>query len=49
MVVLVVAALADPEPFSKVALLIGSAAAIAFFILIGRKSDIPSGTTTASV
>jgi hypothetical protein len=42
-VALVVAALADPEPFSKVALIIGSAAAIAFFILIGRRNAVPPG------
>jgi hypothetical protein len=48
LVVLVIAALADPEPFSKVAALIGAAAAIAFFILIGRRDAVPGGGTTAS-
>lgn len=38
---LVIAALADPEPVSKVALIVGSAAAIAIFIAIGRGSDAP--------
>lgn len=42
-VVLVIAAIADPEPFSKVALIIGMAAALLFFIAIGRQSDIPPG------
>jgi len=37
MVTLIVAALADPEPFSKVALLIGSAAAAALLIALGRR------------
>jgi hypothetical protein len=32
----IIAALADPEPFSKVALIIGAAAAVLFFIAIGR-------------
>lgn len=47
LIVLIIAALADPEPFSKVVLLIGAAAAVLFFIAIGRSSDIPS-TATAS-
>jgi hypothetical protein len=41
LVVLVIAALADPEPFTKVALLIGAAAAVALFIFIGRRDDVP--------
>jgi hypothetical protein len=48
LIVLVIAALADPEPFSKVAALIGAAAAIAFFALIGRSDAVPGGATTAS-
>ena len=47
-VVLVVAALADPEPFSKVALIIGSAAAIVFFALIGRGGAAPPGTIAST-
>lgn len=42
-VVLVIAALADPEPFSKLALIIGSAAAIALLILLGRPDEAPDG------
>lgn len=41
LVVLVVAALADPEPFSKVALIVGTAAAVMILIAIGRKDDVP--------
>jgi hypothetical protein len=48
-VTLVVAALVDPEPFSKVALLIGVAAATAFFVLIGRRDSVPSGATASAV
>jgi hypothetical protein len=40
---LVIAALADPEPFSKVALLLGSAAAIALFVLLGRRNETRGG------
>jgi len=47
LIVLIIAALADPEPFTKVALIIGAAAAVIFFIAIGRGSDVPS-TATAS-
>jgi hypothetical protein len=43
MVGLVIAALADPEPFSKVTLLVGSAAAIALFALFGRRNGTPGG------
>ncbi|MEO5658412.1 MAG: DUF4157 domain-containing protein [Polaromonas sp.] len=42
-VVLVIAAIADPEPFSKIALIIGVAAALVVFIAIGRQSDVPPG------
>jgi Domain of unknown function (DUF4157) len=50
LVVLIIAALADPEPFSKVVLLVGTAAAILIFMVIGRQSDVPSGgTQTASI
>lgn len=50
LVVLIIAALADPEPFSKVALLIGTAAAVVFFMLMGQESDIPpAATSTARV
>lgn len=42
-VVLVIAAIADPEPFSKVALIIGLAAAVVVFVAIGRQSDVPPG------
>jgi Domain of unknown function (DUF4157) len=48
LVVLVIAAIADPEPFSKVAMLIGAAAAIAFFILIGHRDAVPGEGTIAS-
>jgi hypothetical protein len=41
MVVLVIAALADPEPFTKVALLIGAAAAVVVFAALGRYSSAP--------
>ena len=41
-VVLVIAAIADPEPFSKVAAIIGAVAAIAFFALIGLGDEAPS-------
>lgn len=41
LVVLIVAALADPEPFSKVALLVGTAAAVLIFIAIGRAREAP--------
>jgi hypothetical protein len=41
LIVVIIAALADPEPFTKVALIIGAAAATAFFIFIGRQSDVP--------
>lgn len=47
LVVLVIAALLDPEPFSKVALIIGAAAAIAVFIAIGRQSDLPPNATAS--
>ena len=46
-IVLVIAAIADPEPFTKLALVIGSAAAIALLILLGRAQDAPSGATMA--
>jgi hypothetical protein len=42
LIALIIADLADPEPFSKVAGAIGVAAAVIFFIAIGRKSDVPS-------
>ncbi|MGO9784012.1 MAG: DUF4157 domain-containing protein [Streptosporangiaceae bacterium] len=48
LVVLVIAALADPEPFTKVAALIGTAAAIAIFALIGHHDAVPGDRTTAS-
>ena len=49
LVVLIIAALADPEPFSKVVLLIGATAAVLFFLAIGRPDDIPPGqAATAS-
>ncbi len=48
LIVVIIAALADPEPFTKVALLIGAAAATAFFILIGRVSDVPSSAATTA-
>jgi Domain of unknown function (DUF4157) len=41
LIVLIIAAIADPEPFSKVALIIGAAAAVLFFIAIGRPNDVP--------
>lgn len=41
-----IVAMADPEPFSKVAALVGAAVAIAFFVLIGRRDDVPSGAST---
>jgi hypothetical protein len=47
MVVLVIAALADPEPFSKVALIIGVVAAVAFFALLGRKDEATTVAATA--
>ena len=49
LIVLIIAALADPEPFSKVALILGSAAAVTLFILIGRQSDLPPSAATASM
>jgi hypothetical protein len=49
LVVLIIAALADPEPFSKIVALIGATAAVLFFIAIGRSGDIPPGqAATAS-
>ena len=42
-VVLVIAALADPEPFSKLALIIGTAAAVALLIFLGRPDETSSG------
>lgn len=47
LVVLVIAAIADPEPFSKVALLIGATAAVLFFVIIGRGDAVPSGAVAA--
>ncbi|WP_218006160.1 hypothetical protein, partial [Nocardia tenerifensis] len=41
--VAIVAALADPEPFSKIAAIVGVAAATAILIAIGRLGDAPSG------
>ncbi|MBD8063422.1 hypothetical protein [Oceanitalea stevensii] len=41
LVVLVIAALADPEPFSKLILVLGTSAAVALLILFGRESDVP--------
>jgi hypothetical protein len=50
LVALVIADLADPEPFSKVVLIVGTAAAILIFMVIGRQSDVPAGgTQTASI
>ncbi|HWQ96256.1 MAG TPA: hypothetical protein VN368_02675 [Candidatus Methylomirabilis sp.] len=40
LLVLIIAALANPKRFSKVAPLIGTAATVVFFTLIGRKSEI---------
>lgn len=48
LVVFIIAALADPEPFTKVAAIIGAAAAIAFFALIGRSGDVPSTVASAN-
>jgi hypothetical protein len=48
LIVLIIAALADPEPFTKVALLIGAAAAVIFFIAIGRGDEVPSGATASA-
>jgi hypothetical protein len=48
LVVLVVAAIADPEPFTKVALLIGAAAAIIFFVAIGRRDAVPAEATAST-
>ena len=39
LVVLIIAALADPEPISKLTLIVGSAAAIALLVILGRGSD----------
>lgn len=39
--VMIIIALADPEPFTKVAALIGSAAAVIFFIILGDSSQQP--------
>jgi hypothetical protein len=48
LIVVIIAALADPEPFTKVALLIGSAAAILLFVLIGRQNDVPAAATASA-
>lgn len=42
-VVLVIAAIVDPEPFSKLALILGTAVAVALLIVLNRKSDVPEG------
>jgi hypothetical protein len=41
LITLIVAALLDPEPFTKVALLVGAAAAVAIFVAIGRQGEVP--------
>ncbi|WP_251304592.1 hypothetical protein [Georgenia satyanarayanai] len=43
LVVLVIAALADPEPFTKLALILGTATAVALLVLFGREDDVPPG------
>jgi len=43
LITLIVAALLDPEPFSKVAALVGIAVAIAIFAAIGRQNEAPPG------
>ena len=48
MVVLVIAALADPEPITKLALLLGTAAAVVVLVAIGRSSDVPPGGATTA-
>lgn len=48
LIVLIIAALLDPEPFTKVVLLVGTAAAILIFIAIGRESEVPPAVASAS-
>ena len=47
-VVLIIAALADPEPFTKIAAIIGAAAAVVLCVAIGLGHLVPSGGQTAS-
>lgn len=43
LVVLVIAALADPEPFTKLVLILGTATAVALLVFFGREDDVPPG------
>lgn len=47
LVVLVIAALADPEPLTKLALILGTATAVALLVLFGREEDVPPGAMAA--
>jgi len=42
-VTLIITGLADPEPFSKIAFLVGAAAAVAIFVSLGRQDEVPPG------
>jgi hypothetical protein len=41
---LCVVAFLNPEPFSKIAMLLGLATAVALFVLLGRRNQIPGGS-----
>jgi hypothetical protein len=41
---LCVVAFLNPELFSKIAMLLGLASAVALFVLLGRRNQIPGGS-----